>query len=238
MEVPDFEKLTPDFYPSLYRFGFAFIRNEADAADLTQQTFYLWAAKGHQLRDRSKVKAWLFTSLYREFLGQKRRESRFIDTEDSPESSTAETAFATDVIVKLDGAIAQKALLSLDENYRAPLVLFYLQQHSYTEIAEILNIPIETVMSRIWRGKLRLRKVPSNGIMRRTPSLPTRNILTPASNGARINSERGKPLAQIEPRMPRSGSRGPMTPAILSQTELTAGRTVSHGNAEPGFALS
>ena len=159
MEAPDFEKLAADFYPSLYRFGFALTRNEADAADLTQQTFYLWAAKGHQLRDGSKVKAWLFTSLYREFLGQKRRESRFIDIEDPPEPSTAETALATDVIVKLDGATAQKALLSLNENHRAPLALFYLQQHSYTEIAEILNIPVGTVMSRISRGKLKLRKL-------------------------------------------------------------------------------
>jgi RNA polymerase sigma-70 factor (ECF subfamily) len=163
MEVPDFEKLTADFYPSLYRFGFALTRNEADAADLTQQTFYLWAAKGHQLRDSSKVKAWLFTSMYREFLGQKRRESRFIDIEDPPELSTAETALA-DITVKLDGAMAQKALLSLNEKYRAPLALFYLQQHSYTEIAEILNIPVGTVMSRIWRGKLTLRKLLASGI--------------------------------------------------------------------------
>src|SRR5437762_4160700 len=159
MEVPDFEKLTADFYPSRYRFGFALTRNEADAADLTQQTFYLWAAKGYQLRDAGKVKAWLFTSLYREFLAQKRRESRFIDIEDPPESSTTENAFANDAIVRLDGAIALKALLSLNENHRAPLALFYLQQHSYTEIAEILNIPVGTVMSRISRGRLKLRKL-------------------------------------------------------------------------------
>jgi RNA polymerase sigma-70 factor (ECF subfamily) len=159
MEAPDFEKLAADFYPSLYRFAFALTRNAADAADLTQQTFYLWAAKGHQLRDGTKVKAWLFTALYREFLAQKRRQSRFIDPEDLAESSTAETALATAAIAKLDGAVAQKALLSLDENHRAPLALFYLQQHSYTEIAEILNIPVGTVMSRISRGKLKLRKL-------------------------------------------------------------------------------
>jgi|SRR5215211_7272879 len=159
MEPPNWENVVDDFYAPVYRFGLALTRNEADAADLTQQAFYLLAAKGHQLRDAGKIKAWLFTSLYREFLGQKRRESRFIDIEDPAESSTAQTALATDVIVKLDGAIAHKALLSLNENHRAPLALFYLQQHSYTEIAEILNIPVGTVMSRISRGKLKLRKL-------------------------------------------------------------------------------
>ena len=45
MEVPDFERLAADFYASLYHFGFVLARNEADAADLTHQTFYIWAVK-------------------------------------------------------------------------------------------------------------------------------------------------------------------------------------------------
>ena len=101
----------------------------------------------------------LYFTVPRVSRAKKRRESRFIDIEDPPESSTAETELATDVIVKLDAAMAQKALLSLNENYRAPLALFYLQQHSYTEIAEILDVPVGTVMSRIWRGKLKLREL-------------------------------------------------------------------------------
>jgi RNA polymerase sigma-70 factor (ECF subfamily) len=61
----DFEKLVEDYHMPLYRFALSLSRKESDAADLTQQTFYLWASKGHQLRDASKVKTWLFTSLYR-----------------------------------------------------------------------------------------------------------------------------------------------------------------------------
>jgi RNA polymerase sigma-70 factor, ECF subfamily len=163
MDAPDLERLVNELYPSLYRFGLALTRSEADAADLTQQTFYLWQTKGHQLRDGSKVKNWLFTSLYREFLAQKRYEKRFIATEEMAESASAEPEVATCVMNKLDGAMAEKALLSLHENHRAPLSLFYLQQHSYAEIAEILEIPIGTVMSRICRGKRKLRELLASG---------------------------------------------------------------------------
>src|ERR1700744_585269 len=73
----EFESLVARFYAPLYQFAFSLTRVEADACDLTQQTFYIWAAKGHQLRDASKVKTWLFTTLRREFLESKRRQNRF-----------------------------------------------------------------------------------------------------------------------------------------------------------------
>jgi len=153
----DFEKLVEDFYLPLYRFAFSLSRQESDAADLTQQTFLLWASKGHQLRDSSKVKTWLFTSLYREFLGRKRDRDRFVESEASLET-IAQQSIPASVVDELDGQIVQSALHELEEIYRAPLTLFYLQQHSYKEIAEILEIPIGTVMSRISRGKDQLRK--------------------------------------------------------------------------------
>src|SRR6266849_2440794 len=77
MRTPDFQQLVDRQYAALYRFALSLSRSEADAADLTQQTFFLWASKGDQLRDRSKAKSWLFTTLYREFLGRRRHEIRF-----------------------------------------------------------------------------------------------------------------------------------------------------------------
>ena len=157
MATLDFEKLVEDFYMPLYRFALSLSRQESDAADLTQQTFLLWALKGHQLRDPSKVKTWLFTSLYREFLGRKRQQDRFVEAESSAEAVAAQTV-ASSVVNQLDGDIVQRALFALEEIYRAPLTLFYLRQHSYREIAETLEIPIGTVMSRISRGKEQLRR--------------------------------------------------------------------------------
>jgi RNA polymerase sigma factor (sigma-70 family) len=154
----DFERLVEEYYMPLYRFALSLSRKESDAADLTQQTFFLWASKGHQLRDGSKVKTWLFTSLYREFLGRKRQQDRFVDTESTAAVIGAQ-AIPASVVNQLDGDIVHRALLDLDEVYRAPLTLFYLQQHSYKEIAEMLEIPIGTVMSRISRGKEQLRQV-------------------------------------------------------------------------------
>ena len=79
------------YYRDLYRFGLSLTGSEADAADLTQETFYIWANKGHQLQKAASVKSWLFTTLHREFLKTCRRRSRFshqsIDesTEDLPD---------------------------------------------------------------------------------------------------------------------------------------------------------
>lgn len=157
----DFEHLVEAHYAALYRFAYSLAKDAMPAADLTQQTFYLWAAKGHQLRDKSKVKTWLFTTLYREFLGGQRHEVRFpkVGLEDAPE----QVATATPVHETLDAAAAVEALQTLDENYRAPLTLFYLKQFSYAEIADALEVPIGTVMSRLSRGKEILRQRLSAG---------------------------------------------------------------------------
>jgi RNA polymerase sigma-70 factor (ECF subfamily) len=150
-------QLVEKFYMPLYRFGLSLTRKESDAGDLTQQTFYRWQTKGHQLRDTSKVKTWLFTTLYREFLAKKRHDQHFVDVED--DSMFVEPEHISPSFVDtLDAAIVQKALLALHDRYRAPVTLFYMQQHSYREIAEILEIPIGTVMSRISRGKAELRE--------------------------------------------------------------------------------
>jgi RNA polymerase sigma factor (sigma-70 family) len=151
----DFDDLVARHYGPLYQFAFSLTRDEADACDLTQQTFCIWAAKGHQLRDISKVKTWLFTTLHREFLGSRRRQSRFPHIE--LEYAAAELpTISPATLHQLDSAQLFKALEQLDEIYRAAITLFYLEDYSYNEIAEILGIPLGTVKSRLTRGLQRL----------------------------------------------------------------------------------
>src|SRR6185295_8713811 len=77
----DFEEIVSQHYEPLYKFAFSLTGSEADACGLTQETFYIWATKGHQLRERGKVKSWLFTTLHREFLNKRKRAVRFPDVE-------------------------------------------------------------------------------------------------------------------------------------------------------------
>ncbi|HEY4414966.1 MAG TPA: RNA polymerase sigma factor [Verrucomicrobiae bacterium] len=158
MDETSFENIVNTHYEPLYRFALSLARSEADAGDLVQQTFYRWATKGGQLRDRSKVKSWLFTTLHREFLGQRRHEDKFPKVEISTDEGLELAAESPAPDKQLDGASVMSALQRLDETYRAPLALFYLEDHSYREIAEILEIPIGTVMSRLARGKQLLRQ--------------------------------------------------------------------------------
>jgi len=157
MPPDDFEQIVSLYYEALYRFAFSLTRMEADASDLTQQTFYIWATKGHQLRDRSKVKSFLFTILHREFLNLRRRAVRFPHFELSDAEDDLPTILP-EMVNTLDAAQVLEFLAQVQEPYQAALSLFYLEDYSYKEIADILEVPLGTVRSRISRGMAQLQK--------------------------------------------------------------------------------
>lgn len=151
----EFDDLVNAWYAPLYRFALSLAHNEDDAQDLTQTTFLKWAKKGDTLRERSKAKTWLFSVLYREFLDQARRSRKYPQSELHDDRLPAANVPSAER--RIDAATAVDALNKLDKRFRAPLILFYMENHSYQEIAGILEIPIGTVMSRLRRGKDRLR---------------------------------------------------------------------------------
>ena len=152
----EFSRLVETHYRGLYQFALSLARSEADASDLTQETFLRWAEKGTQLRDATKAKSWLYTTLYRLFLNRQRHVAKFPHDELSDVESKL-PAVESEAVRRMEGTEVMAALAQIDEVFRAPLVLFYLEDHSYQEIAEILDVPAGTVMSRLWRGKALLR---------------------------------------------------------------------------------
>jgi RNA polymerase sigma-70 factor (ECF subfamily) len=152
----EFVKLVDRYYGSLYRFAFSLTRTEADACDLVQETYYIWTKKRGQIRDATRIKSWLFTTLHREFLQACRRRTRHPTVElDEVEGDLAvapETNWnridARQIAVNID---------QLDECFRAPLALFYVEDFSYQEIAGALDLPMGTVKSRLSRGIAMLR---------------------------------------------------------------------------------
>ena len=154
----DFETVVAGYYGPLYQFAFSLTRDEADSCDLVQQTFCIWARKGHQLREVSKVKTWLFTTLHREFLSTCRKRARFPQVEldhDSGELPVVSPA----AFSQHDTARVMAALAQLDDIYQTPVALFYLQDCTYGEIAEIIQVPLGTVKSRLARGVGRLQEL-------------------------------------------------------------------------------
>src|SRR5215471_18792074 len=119
----DFEGVVARYYEPLYQFAFSLTRTEADACDLTQQTFYVWAAKGHQLRDASKVKTWLFSTLHHEFLKSRRRTTRFPHYELEQMDHKLPT-IAPAMVDQLDAVSVVEAMSRVDDLYQAPLALF------------------------------------------------------------------------------------------------------------------
>lgn len=150
-----FQTLIDAHYEALYRYAYRLTGSSADAEDLTQEAFGKALVRLPQLREPERVKAWLFRILRNLYLHKVRDEKRHrtvpLDAVgDLPGRDAEETP-------DLDPSKLQQALDELDEGFRTPLILFYFEEFSYRDIAEQMELPIGTVMSRLARAKAYLR---------------------------------------------------------------------------------
>lgn len=152
----DLATVVDRFYRLLYRYALSLSHSEADAADLTQQTFFILSQRLDRIRDTSGIKCWLFTTLRHEFLKTVRSRTCHREVEFKPDCYGG-AAPDPNSLRGLDTEAVLKALSRVSETYRRVLQLFYLGELSYKEIASALEIPIGTVMSRLARGRDELR---------------------------------------------------------------------------------
>ncbi len=165
-DLADFERFVHERYEQAYRFAYSLTGNDADASDLTQQSFFLAQTRQHQLREAGKGKQWLFTIIHHEFL-RSRRSQGVRERHKMELTHQGSTPIRVDHAASLDAKALLPLLDGLDEAFRVPLSLFYFEQLSYKEIAEALAIPIGTVMSRLARAKGMLRQA-----LEQTPPAP------------------------------------------------------------------
>jgi RNA polymerase sigma-70 factor (ECF subfamily) len=142
--------------PALRRFAFGLVRSLPDADDLVQDALTQAIATAHPLRDPARLKPWLFAILYRCFLNQRRAAGR------RPKLETYdETEHAGFAVPGQDAPLQRRdllvALAQLPDEQRVLLLLIGVEEMSYLEAAEMLDIPIGTVMSRLARGRATLR---------------------------------------------------------------------------------
>jgi RNA polymerase sigma-70 factor, ECF subfamily len=146
------------FYGPLYHYAVRLTRSESDAADLVQQTFFTLIQHLHLIRDLSRIKSWLFTTLRRNFLMEVRHRAKHPAVEFLPDVHGLHTEDPSHWRT-FDALIVRRALLQVDASYRTALELFYVKNLSYREIGKALEIPIGTVMSRLSRGKAQLKSI-------------------------------------------------------------------------------
>ncbi len=153
-------QLVLDHHREIYAYAYRLCGSVADAEDLTQTVFLTAHQKLGQLRDAESARGWLYAILRSHFLKLCRKRKPIPAA--NLEVNLDELAGAVEEPVEIDRELLQIALAELPVDHRMVLVMFYFEESSYQEIAERLEIPMGTVMSRLARAKARLRALLSS----------------------------------------------------------------------------
>ena len=166
----EFENLVLEHLDMLYGVALRLTRNPTDAQDLTQNTVVKALRFHDRFQEGTYIKAWLLTILRNTFINEYRRKARrpqFVEL-DGSESGTDQVAeregqfgpppsTANEMLELVDDEV-RLAVESLPDDFRQAVVMADLQDMSYKEIAEAMDCPLGTVMSRLYRGRRMMRE--------------------------------------------------------------------------------
>jgi RNA polymerase sigma-70 factor, ECF subfamily len=158
-----FEELAMPLFDSLYNFARWLAQNSDDAEDLVQETYLRALRSFASFQPGSNFRAWIFQILRNSFLSSRSKLERRMTVAMDPEEDGPELAVDTEtpetiLMNRADSETVQRAIADLPVHYRETLLLCEVEEMSYLEIAEVLSIPIGTVMSRLARARKAIRK--------------------------------------------------------------------------------
>ena len=152
--VLDIACLVKEHHAAVYRYAYRLTGRVTDAEDLAQQVFLIAQQKLSQLRETQHARSWLLTIVRNCYLKEHRRPLPVpVSTLDFNIDNVAEEV----TNLEIDKEQLQAALDDLPSEFKVVLLMFYFEERAYREIAEILDMPVGTVMSRLSRAKSHLR---------------------------------------------------------------------------------
>lgn len=157
-----FEELALPLFDSLYNIARWLAQNSHDAEDLVQETYLKALRSFASFQYGTNFRAWMFQILRNTFVSSRtkldRRMTVAMDSEEGPELTVDTKTPETILLNRSDSETVQRAIADLPVHYRETLLLCEVEEMSYLEIAEVLSIPIGTVMSRLARARKAIRK--------------------------------------------------------------------------------
>jgi RNA polymerase sigma-70 factor (ECF subfamily) len=153
-----------EYINALYGYALMLTRNKVEAEDLVQETYARALEAQHRLRDASNIKGWFFTVLRNIWLNQirKRKSGPHLIDVDAEEGGAdllpGHTRNSQEILIGKESAEqVQSAIRRLSAEFREVILLREFEELSYQEIANVLNCPAGTVMSRLGRARAKLR---------------------------------------------------------------------------------